>query len=506
MHQRFGFFRLAVVLLIETHFCHAQQQVVFDVGNKSQLFIDHVLVREARGVSFTQHPARKHPQNPLLKADQPFEGWQVQLGGSVLYDEEERLFKMWYMCLRSAEFEREMTCYATSDDGIRWEKPPVGTVPARSGKPTNVVADCLLPSVFKDRRDPDSKRRYKMICYVYDRGYLSQVSPDGLHWHEEDGQRIVPISYVDDVITALWDERREQYVVFPKQMTPVLGRSRRSLYISTSRDFKHWSKLAPAFLADRRDDLGVLPRLEAVRPLLNFPVNLNVARSEFYGAGAFAAECGVVAFPWVFTVSANVPKFGNQDGPVEVQLAMSRDLETWSRPFRTPILPLGAGDVWDCGMVFTASQAIEVGDEIRLYYGATNYTHGAPGPNGAPEAGLESKHTGSIGLATWKRDRFVSADGPAEEGTLTTVPIKFQGRRLEINAVTRPKGSIVAEILGAGGQPIEQYAAADPFAGDELRHVVTFGGRSDVARLAGETISLRFRLRNAELYSFAFRD
>ncbi|HUY33303.1 MAG TPA: hypothetical protein VMV69_11200 [Pirellulales bacterium] len=332
------------------------------------------------------------------------------------------------------------------------------------------------------------------------------VSADGLQWREEDGKPIVPISYVDDVITAIWDEHREHYVIFPKQMTPVLGRSRRSLYVSASRDFKHWSKLVPAFLADRRDDLGVLPRLEAVRRLLNYPVNPNVARSEFYGTGAFAAECGVLAFPWVFTVSANVPKYGNQDGPVEVQLAMSRDLETWSRPFRTPILALGAEGAWDCGMIFTASQAIQVADEIRLYYGATNYTHGAPGPNGAPEGGLGTKHTGAIGLATWKLDRFVSVDGPAEGGTLTTVPIKFKGQMLEINAVTRPKGSIVVEMLDASGKPIEGYAAADVFVGDELRHVVTFGGQADVAPLEGETVSLRFRLKNAELYSFAFRD
>jgi hypothetical protein len=46
-----------------------------DVGSKSQLFVDRVLVRRADGVWFTQHEGEKHPLNPLLKADEPWEGW-----------------------------------------------------------------------------------------------------------------------------------------------------------------------------------------------------------------------------------------------------------------------------------------------------------------------------------------------------------------------------------------------------------------------------------------------
>src|SRR5262249_16961924 len=136
---------------------------------------------------------------------------------------------------------------------------------------------------------------------------------------------------------------------------------------------------------------------------------------------------------------------------------------------------------------------------------ATNYTHGTPVPNGAPGAGLGTTYQGAIGLASWKRDRFVSVDGPTEGGTLTTVPIKFRGKRLEINAATRPRGTISVELLDAGGGPQEGFAASAPFSGDELRHVVKFGGQADVGRLAGLPVTLRFRLQNAELYSFAFR-
>jgi hypothetical protein len=47
----------------------------FDVGDRAQLFVDKVLVREAQGVAFTLHPAEKHPANPLLSWDKPWSGW-----------------------------------------------------------------------------------------------------------------------------------------------------------------------------------------------------------------------------------------------------------------------------------------------------------------------------------------------------------------------------------------------------------------------------------------------
>ncbi len=52
----------------------------FPVEDKAQLFVDQVLVREMQGISFTLHPAREHPENPLVKSDQPWEGWRTHRG------------------------------------------------------------------------------------------------------------------------------------------------------------------------------------------------------------------------------------------------------------------------------------------------------------------------------------------------------------------------------------------------------------------------------------------
>jgi hypothetical protein len=485
----------------------------FDVGNRAQLFVDRVLVRESQRVWFTQHPGKKHPANPLVKADQPWEGWRIEVFGSVIYDEQEKLFKMWYLAEpggpASGYFDDpNVTCYATSSDGIHWQKPLVGTLPAKNGKPHNAVAYIHQASVLKDMNDSDPLRRYKCIGWSSQPpGYNTFVSPDGLTWKLHN---TTPIAPGMDVLTGFWDAGRRMYVAFPKTHGLVWrGQGRRVFSTIVSKDFVHWSAPVLAWTTDLRDDAGSLARIEQVRPVLDRPDNPQLMRTEYYGIGVYPAESCTIGFPWVFTVN-NEARWGNQEGPEEIQLAVSRDLINWERPFRTPVIAIGELDRWDASYHTCTASAIRYGDEIRLYYGGANYTHGSPClyrthfDDGTP-TGRQTKQTASIGLVTWKLDRFVSADGPADGGVLTTVPVKFTGKRLEINAATKPGGSVVVELCDAAGKPLPGFSS-DPFSGDNLRHVVTFQGRSDVAHLAGKPVVLRLHLKNAEFYSFAFRD
>lgn len=486
----------------------AQQRTALEVGTRSQLLIDHEAIAESRGLAFTLHPGHKHNARdggPLVRADQPCEGWALQLYGSVLYDPGERLFKMWYDGSASDYFDHEVTFYATSRDGVTWDKSPRGTLRAKNGKPHHEVADGLVASVMRDSRDPDPARRYKMVCYQYDRGYHSLISPDGLRWQPLSREPIVPISYVDDVITACYSGFHQRFVVFPKNPIPVMGRLRRTLFSSTSFDFVHWSKLEPALVADRRDDLGSRVRAERVRPLLNFPDNLNVMRTEIYGTGTYAAESCLIAFPWMFTVTANIPKLGNHEGPLEVQLAVSRDLVHWERPFRAPLIEPGQVGTWDSGMFSTASAAFDYQDEVWLYYYGAGFTHGAPIPARGPDRDQLARYPSGIGLVKWKKDRFVSADAGPAGGTLTTVPLEFAGQHLEVNARVLPEGELTVELLDAGRRPIPGWPVSHSPRGDHLRHVVSFGGRTDLSPFAGKPLILRFTLRQAELFAFAFR-
>jgi hypothetical protein len=481
----------------------------YDVGNRAQLLIDRLLVRDSQAVAFTLHQGKKHPANPLLVADQTWEGWRLELFGSVLYEADEQLYKMWYIGESPEDFPDYATLYATSRDGIAWEKPLVSTVASRRGGKTNAVLDgYMLTSVIRDDADADPARRYKMICWKQKApgGYHALASPDGLNWTQVSEERICPSS---DVITGFYDPRRGIYAAFPKFSAVVRGRDRRCFGLITSRDFAAWTKPHLVLRPDARDDAGSLARIEQVRPILDTPDDRAKMRTEFYGMGFYLAESCTLSFPWVFTVNADNRYGSNQEGPIEIQLAVSRDLLHWQRPFRTPVIDIGQLDQWDASCHMTAAQAIRVGDEIRLYYSGGNYTHGTPAiyyathPDTGEPTGRKSQYASSIGLVSWQLDRFVSVDGPAEGGTLTTVPLKYQGSRLELNGRTDSGGKIVVELLDAAGKPL---AASQPFSGDDLRHTASWPSGVDLAAHAGQPVCLRFQLYDAELFSFAFRD
>ena len=86
-----------------------------------------------------------------------------------------------------------------------------------------------------------------------------------------------------------------------------------------------------------------------------------------------------------------------------------------------------------------------------------------------------------------------------------TRPVKFQGKSLVLNYRTSGNGSVRVEMQDAAGQPIAPFTAdASLLRGDERTAKVTWSGNSDLARLAGQPVRLRFVLQDAELFSFRF--
>jgi len=487
----------------------------FNAATRSQLFVDKILIREERGVFFTPHSAQKQPV-PVMRADRPWEGWRICLFGNVIYDREEKIFKMWYLGETGKkarvpyfpQTEYNQTLYATSTNGINWEKPLVGTIPAARGETFahNCVALVEQPNAFKDPADPDPERRYKMITFIGDpregRGYYTMISPDGLRWRVYSPSAIAPSR---DNINGFYDARRELYIAFPKISTKISGHLRRVYYVMGSKNFQQWGRPVMSFAPDLRDDVGAMGRLERFRSVLNEGINPQQIRSEFYGLGFYQSESCTLGFPWVLTVNDN-DRFGNQDGITEIQLAVSHDLISWNRPFRLPCITQGNPGEWDSGFITTANEALRIGDEVWLYYSGSNYSHGCPCFYENDDSGQGTKYTASIGLAKWKLDRFVSVDGPAEGGTVDTVPLNFSGTRLEVNAAVKSGGSLTVQVLDPGGRPLPGFGISEPFRGDELRHTVRWKGTEQLASLIGKPISLRFRISQGSLFAFAFRE
>lgn len=497
-----------MLFLIGVHLCSSVVSLSYsaefggplDVTDRTQLAADSTWIADSDGVSFKLHQGTKHPANPLIKADKPWEGWRISLYGTVLYDSAERVFKLWYCTDTTEAFPHYAVAYAISRDGLAWEKPLVGTVSSPQFPQHNVVlADHLLPSVIKDEAEKDPQRRYKMLAWGQkpkpEGGPHVYASPDGLRWTKLSDK---PICTSNDVITMTRDPRSGQYLAFPKLSTKHRGHVRRCFGISTSDDFLKWTAPRYVFKPDARDDAGTLGRIQAVRPMLDVPDDPMLMRTEFYGIGLYPSDSCLVTFPWVFSINNNA-RYGNQEGPSEIQFAVSSDLENFRREFRTPIVPHGPLGSWDSGFLASASHAIRVSDEIRLYYSGGNYTHGTPCLYRAENTGRGDRYTNCIGLAIWKLDRFVSADARGRPGKLLTLPLKYDASRLLLNFQTAPAGSITVRALALDGRVILE---SQPLSGDQLRRPVTWKPDGNAAALKGHAIRLQFTIADAQLYSF----
>ena len=88
-----------------------------EVGTETQLLIDDHIVDDIWLIRRAPEMPVKHLNNPVF---------DVRGGNTIIYDEEERIFKMWYGIAIPGTFEAR-AAYAVSDDGIHWDKPDLGS-------------------------------------------------------------------------------------------------------------------------------------------------------------------------------------------------------------------------------------------------------------------------------------------------------------------------------------------------------------------------------------------
>jgi len=510
----------AAFLLVAASSANAQVAAQpFDVGNRSQVFVDRALVARADGVTFNMVPAKTHPTGVWLDHDK---SRVPPAGPMVIYDDVEKRFKSW-----------SSSSYNTSADGLNWS--------AKETNPDSWDAS-RRAAVILDRQDPDPARRYKLVTFGpgpdatakhpgvrlaslpettlwYLLGYHTFISPDGRALTHLSRQPILVDPATGrspgDMLNACYDPRLGLYVAFLKSSSrQTKFTRRRSFAVLTSGDFVNWTDHGLVFVADATDDAGALAHINEVRPLLLTPTDPTRLATHVYGVGGpIRLESCTLALLRLFTVHS---KTG--DGPSEIQMAVSRDLQHWERPFRQPIIPRGkvgtdhATSDWDTCWFNNEGPGVPVGDEIWVYYSARNTPHDHPvgfATSSFPKDAVAEarKHIGTkyrsgIGIAVWRRDRFVSVDARAAGGTLTTIPVVFSGSRLELNATTKPGGEIVVEILDKTGKTL---ARSKPFSGDNLRHCIEWTVPLNLAPLAGTSVSLRFHIKSATLYAFAFR-
>lgn len=193
---------------------------VIPIDTGRQLFVDDFLV-EKTTLKRTYHLTTFHPDTPVLRPDKP---WEKEGGPAAMvfsdgvwYDPKDRLFKMWYMggLTRS-------TCYATSPDGVRWDKPALDVRPG-----TNVVQaeprDSL--TVWLDHAEGDPERRFKMArSWRLNKGWGLHlyVSADGIHW----GPAVATSGPCGDRTTIFYNPFRKVWVYSLRGDAGNMGRVR----------------------------------------------------------------------------------------------------------------------------------------------------------------------------------------------------------------------------------------------------------------------------------------
>ena len=430
-----------------------------------QLFIDDALIASLDGPErVVNRPVRYH-ENPVLTYEKPWEGNCVIAWGSVLYDEEGKLFRAWYEAYRkyAAPGEQTLVCYAESPDGIHWTKPDLGLHEFHGSKANNIVlmdreSSIDAPTVLVDPKAP-AERRYRLYWYSGEQhGVRGATSADGLRWDVLPGVLVK----AGDRNTVMYDPESSTFNL----ITRIPDRGLRTCGLWQSPDGQAFTYIGEIAAPDEQD-----PK-----------------KAEFYG---------MIRFPYAGMQLGFLEMFFVPLRKLNTQLMYSPGGDQWHRAgARQTFLDWGPPGAWDQAWVTPSHNApIRVGDKLFVFYQGRQTLHWAEAPFG---------HIGGIGLAFLRPDGFVSLDAQNAEGSVTTTPLLLEGDVLHINATARP-GLVCAEVLDAQGAPLEGFARADciPLSmTDALDHPLHWAGGRSLAELAGKPVRLRLYLQGAKLFSF----
>jgi hypothetical protein len=428
------------------------------------LFLDSRNFDRVTNTRLALGKVEKDPNNPLFTEDQPWEVRYDNLYANVMVDDD-GLFKCWYcpfiVCeatsTTSPEEQRHVPyrpgrremglCYAESRDGIEWTKPNLQAVEFNGSKNHNIVMrDVHGSGVFKDMRDDDPQRRYKVFAM-----HGVAFSPDSIRWSDfVDCPEIEAAG--DTHNNAFWNSSLKRYV----GITRLWGDGQRIVGRTESTDFVKWNK--------------------AVEVLRGNPAHQTYA---------------MPVFPYANVYLGLVMVLHTETDTVDCELAWSPDSEHWERicPGQA-LIPLGPDGEFDDGCVYAAAYPIVLDDEIRLYY------------SGGDDVHMSWRRTG-LGLARLRLDGFAglrpeSSDSPAK---VVTKSVLCTGSRLRVTA-DAAGGKVRVAVEGQDALTLE---SCKPITGNVTGEPVTWSG-GDLSALNGKRVRLTFAFDSATLYSFQFAD
>ena len=475
-----------------------QKPEVLPINKGRQLFVDSFLISNTNLTS-VYHKANYYDLNPVLKVDRKWEltpeGYEyaAPFSDGIWYDDKDGKFKMWYLAgagyvdtLKHSLY----TCYAESLDGKTWTKPSLDIVPG-----TNVV-DTMnrdASTVWLDRNEKDPSKRWKFFNVEYKPDYIQwqyvlKYSADGIHWSKPVAQS----GAVSDRCTAFYNPFTNKWVMSMRHHCKVSWRSR--AYI------EH---------ADPEEAVSLAHRLREGVPdkhiVFWFTPDDKEKRHERYPD----VDPGIYNFDAIAYESIMLGFYSQWQGPEnhiarglmipkrnEIMLGYSRDGFHFARPSHSPFMPVNETDgAWNYGNMQSVNGVpLIVGDSLYIY------------SSGRSKNGVWWDAGVSTGLATLRRDGFVSMRAGNKEGFLTTEKLSFDGKYFFVNADVKAKGAqLKVELLDADGNPIPGFTKRDCVVmrgADKTKQLITWKGKQDLTELQGRTIRAKFYLTRGDLYAF----
>ncbi|QDU92806.1 glycoside hydrolase family protein [Lignipirellula cremea] len=471
----------AGALLVSSRALAEEKTAVVDIGTRRELFVDDLLIGQLQGVVQKLH----EPQRLRTPSSRPSGHYATVLKDGDKYRMYYRGDKVPGLHWRDdgwGEYHaNEITKYAESKDGFHWTQPDLGLYDIKGVPAGNtVLSDAFLVThnfspFIDDNPAAPADQRYKALGggrypeanwgvwkmpneraelrKKYGPGGLyAWGSPDGLHWKKLREAAVIPedAGNFDSQNVAFWSAAEGQYVSYFRWS----GNGQRSIRRATSPDFLHWSD----------------------------PVDMraNEPGEHLYTSGThpyFRAPHIYIALPTRFQTRRNAI--------TDVAFMTTRPgSDHYDRTFKEAFIRPGLGPGgWGNRSNYIAWHVVPTSDtEMSMYmYGGAQYV--------------------------LRYDGFISIHAGFEQGEFLTKPLKFDGDKLEVNYSTSAAGGIHVEIQDLQGQPIPGFALADSdlLYGDAISHHVAWQGKTDVRRLAGRPVRLRFVMNEADLYSLRFQ-
>ncbi len=537
------------------------------VDQRWQLFLDDYIVARATGFDRVVHHPRA--RGVVIPADKPWES--VGASPNFIGRREDGTFFAFYTAtwwipdLESktqpdrAQQYTSAGAYATSKDGIHWEKPVLGLVEAPAGidweklppfpSPKRVSKDNNLGVPFGIRdlgqygNVQDPTRRYA-ISYN-GRGYFASDIPDFLHdpnWTNklvDCGGSFSPRGKE----LHFWDDLHKEWVAIVQNAVPHWLPGREVARFA-SKDLVHWTSDI-ALAADPADPhtpqyydepMGMLPFCSegVVFGLLSW---FHSDRMHPDG-GPVLQKSAEYPFIWPWA----------RKGVNEMRITISRDGgRTWDRTSsRDAWIPYGTEEDSYDRLVIGPNNPLRVGDEDWFYMSVFDGDHLSSRSNAKQNTYYSDRlRKGQVALYIQKHNRYVSLRAanqrpvvakpelrPAagalslasEIAILITKPVTVSGKVLQLNveanrglvrvaiASAEPVATLNGTTLSmaphlAEQKPLAGFSFDDctPIRANSIEYTVQFKNGASLESLRGRPVRLLFAMTDADLYGFRFQ-